>query len=123
MISATVTSSTSPTALITSSRVRCVMAAHPLRQPPRRRAGRWAIINRSTAVGVPQQLNEISISTGFLSPAPSPRGRQADGDSGIYSGNLAIGDLPHTGGAGGIGSARGAAAVVHHGVETIALLL
>src|SRR5712671_2148754 len=36
---------------------------------------------------------------------------------------LAIAGLPHAGGAGGIGYARRAAAVVHHGIETIALFL
>src|SRR5258708_14183858 len=38
-------------------------------------------------------------------------------------GILAIAGLPHTGGAGGIRYARRAAAVVHHGIETIALFL
>src|SRR6266516_4878318 len=60
----------------------------------------------------------------FGGPCAVPRRRHRFNIAGYFiPGILAIAGLPHAGGAGGIGYARRAAAVVHHGIEAIALFL
>src|SRR5712672_2837718 len=54
---------------------------------------------------------------------PPGAGRSRFNRAGILPGTSAIADLPHTGCAGSIRHARRAAAIAHHGIETIALLL
>src|SRR5260370_14734815 len=145
MISAMVTSSPSPTALITSSRVRFVMASLPSssggvsvvsrNQPNYRNASSvaaWSnrlflrhLVDRvldtgreADRAGCADACRNTGCAIRQVLPAGCRRSRGC-----FIPGILAIAGLPRTGGAGGIRYPRRAAAVVHHGIETVALFL
>src|SRR6202049_783497 len=127
MISAMVVSSTSPPALIMSSRVRRVMAFTPGIRESRPTTGRGAEHRQpgdgrvTPASRLKSSISSRSCRSRSRCPTRETRGISLNcrGSKALIS---AVGDLPHAGGTGGVGNAGGAAAIVHHGIETIAFL-